>query len=59
MINVFLFISLLCLNAVQMFLLIRYAQMSRDLADCMAFKDALLNGILTVRDKDLGVECVE
>ena len=43
--NVFLFISLLCLNTVQMFLLLRYVQMSRDLADCKAFKDAFIEAV--------------
>lgn len=40
--NACLIISLLCLNFVQLFLLFRYAQFSRDLADCKSFKDAFL-----------------
>lgn len=43
--NICLIISVLCLNFVQMLLLFRYAQISRDLADCLAFKDAVLEGI--------------
>lgn len=49
--NACLIISLLCLNFVQLFLLFRYAQISRDLADCMAFKQALLDSLVDMANE--------